>query len=188
MFRQKDLERRCVAEIARLRGGIPRDPRHGEAWPDGWIEEEAGHRIAVEVTSAFPDRDGTAWARAWSRGERRAREIEKRRGRPVSWGVHDGQEFVLDGETEMPLVTRPTDPTAGILPAIIKKASKYGVEPPILVVYHVEQVSRLDDGVLRRIADHATAIRAPFREIWIVDEYGGPAQRVPFDGGTTSIR
>lgn len=82
----------------------------------------------------------------------------------------------------MPVLTRPVDPVAGILVAIDAKAAKYGRKEAaraLLAVHHVQWPWGLEDIRLRRIADHARAAGVPFREIWIVNEYGDPAQHVP---------
>jgi hypothetical protein len=189
MFRKKDLEKRCVAAVARVRGGTPED-ENGQ-WPDGWISDPSGTRIPIEVVSAFPETKGSAFAGAFAKAEAKARRIEEEAaevsGRDetgtVPWTVRGGRGFVLDGHTRMPVSTRPVDPVVGILAAIEAKAKHYGraeASSSILAVHHVQWAFRLDAGRLRRIADHAAQIGAPFREIWIVNEYGDPAQRVPF--------
>lgn len=39
----------------------------------------------------------------------------------------------------------------------------------------------LEESDLKRIAEHASNIGASFLEIWIVNEYGDPPQRVPLE-------
>lgn len=183
MFRKKGVEQCCVAAVARIRGGTPKD-ESGE-WPDGWIEGAGGERIRVEVVSALPEADASAWAHAYTQAAAEARRIQQETETPVSWTVQNGRGIVFDGRTEMPVSTRPINPIVGILAAVSAKAQKYGrdeASTAILVVHHVHYPSLLDEGDLRRISDHAVQIGAQFREIWIVNEYGYPAQRVPFDG------
>jgi hypothetical protein len=101
----------------------------------------------------------------------------------VSWGVHNGRNVVLDGSNNLPASTKPIDLVVGIFAAIAAKSTHYGsneAEQAILVVHQVHWPSILDETSLKRVANHALQIGAPFREIWIVNEYGDPAQRVPF--------
>jgi hypothetical protein len=178
MFQMTKVEQRCVWAIAQIRGGTPQ-PKDGE-WPDGRIHEPGGQQIAVEVVTAYPENDATAWVRAKVQGLAKARSIEERTGHIVPTAVRNGRPIVLDGRTAMPPSTRPVDPTIGICNAIAKKSEHYGraeASSTILAVYHVQWPDRLDPGRLQRIADYAAQIEAPFREIWIVNEYRDPAQR-----------
>jgi hypothetical protein len=183
MFRKKDLERRCIAAVALVRGGTPQDD-NGE-WPDGWILEDNGQRISLEVVSAFPEENASAWVRAYVKGAAEASRIYEQTGTAVSWRVHNGRGVVDEGRTEIPLRTRPLDLVVGVFSAVSAKAEKYGpgeASEAVLVVHHVQWPLPLDGRDLKRIGEHAAQIRATFREIWIVNEYGDPAQRVPFNG------
>jgi hypothetical protein len=181
MFQKKALERRCVDWVARARGGIPED-EDGD-WPDGWILDPTGERIPIEVVSAFPEDNGSGWARAYVRAAADAQRIEQQTGIPTPWAVCNGAGVVLAGRTELPPRTRPVDPVLGVFAAIESKTKKYGNRESsraVLVLHHVQWLSSLDEHNLRRVADHATRTRALFREIWIVNEYGDPAQRIPW--------
>jgi hypothetical protein len=179
MFRKKDLEIRCARSVAKAVGGTA-EPEHGE-WPDAWIISSAGERTPAEVVSAFPEDDASAWAAAYAKGAAKARSVEG--DLPPSWVVNRGQAIVLEPGTPMPVKTRPVDPVVGILRALELKTGKY--EPAaaanaILIVHQVQWHSALEPERLRRVADHAARVGAPFRQVWIVNEYGDPAQKVPF--------
>lgn len=98
--------------------------------------------------------------------------------------VHNGRGVVLDGSTQLPTTTKPLDLTAGVLPSIrAKSGTRYGpieCASAILVVHHVQWPALLDARDLERIGEFATSIASRFKEIWIVNNYGDPAQRVPF--------
>lgn len=47
-------------------------------------------------------------------------------------------------------------------------------------VHHVQWQWPLDEHDRRRVAEFATSTDSKFKEIWIVNEYGDLAQRVPF--------
>ena len=179
MFRKKDLETRCARAVAQAVGGTA-EPEEGE-WPDAWIISSVGERIPAEVVSAFPEDDASAWAAAYAKAAAKARSTKG--DIPPSWVVHRGQGIVLEAGNLIPVRTRPVDPVVGILRALELKTGKYepaAAASAILIVHHVQWHSLLEPERLSRVADHAAQIGASFRQIWIVNEYGDPAQKVPF--------
>jgi len=183
MFRQKDLEQRCVAAVATVRGGTPRDSE--DQWPDGWIDD-AGASIPVEVVSGFPEPNGAQWAHAYSQAARQARKIREETGKVFAIAVRDGRPFVLDDATKPPPVTQPKDPTIGIVSAMRGKGVRYGPNESraaILVVHQVQWPFPLAPYHLGRVAKAAEEENIPFLEVWIVNEYGDPAQKVPLSRG-----
>jgi hypothetical protein len=180
MFHQKDLERRCVAAVAHAHGCTAED--ESGQWPDGWMLDGAGGRIPVEVVSAFPEPNGCAWARAWCQARAQAQRLEEETGARTGWAVSDGIGAVFTADDEIPVRTKPCNPIAGVFAAIDAKAKKYGPgesRQAILVVHHVHWPFLLEQNYLKTLAEHADRTGAPFREIWIVNEYGDPAQQVP---------
>jgi hypothetical protein len=180
MFRKKDLERRCVAAVAQAHGCASED-EPGQ-WPDGWIMDRLAGRIPVEVVSAFPEPDGCAWALAWCQASAQAQRLEQATGAPRGWAVSGGKGRVFTADDEIPARTKPCNPIAGVFAAIDAKAKKYGPDEArqaILVVHHVQWPFLLEQSYLRTLGKHAYRTGAPFREIWIVNEYGDPAQQVP---------
>lgn len=183
MFNKKDLERRCVNFVAQARGCLGEDVTGACDWPDGWIVDGGKVRIAAEVVSAFPEMDASAWARAWKTASDEADQIDERTGVKPSWVVCDGEGIVLRAGTEIPVSTHPCDPIAGVFSAIDHKAQRYGpneASGAILIIHHVHSPFPLEPNYLERLGDYARRTAVPFREIWIVNEYGDPAQQVPF--------
>jgi len=186
IFDTDGLERRVGQEIAKARGCTwkRKDPR--ERWPDGWINPPSGRSIPLEVVQAFPpqpgaDRDdtkGEPWPRAYAGALDEVNRCYQETGRRPS--IHGGKP--LDADQVPPPITDPIDPIAGVRVAIKKKSTnKYGLQEArraILGVHHV-QWGRLTPDELKRTADYARQIGAPFCEIWVVSEYKGePAQQV----------
>jgi hypothetical protein len=90
--------------------------------------------------------------------------------------------MVLTPGTEIPLTTHPCDPIAGVFSAIDHKAKRYGLSEAseaILIIHHYWPFL-LEQNYLERLGDYASRTAAPFREIWIVNGYGDPAQQVSF--------
>jgi hypothetical protein len=175
MFDTDRLETRVVASIAAARGDSWR--AKDDRWPDGWIGARP-RDIPVEVVSAFPDKNGEAWARAFAGASRKASRI-KSETEGVSWCVVDGVGIVLNHECTAPVSCQPHDPIAGVMSAITRKAQKYGpseIEETILGVHMVQWPWLLMRRELERIAAHARSV-SRFREVWIVNEFGDPAQR-----------
>jgi len=189
MASKKRIERWCVGHVAAGLGGSPVDEA-GE-WPDGWVVTPS-ERIPVEIVDAcerLAGEDptaGSAWRPAYKKAEREATAIEKTTGVPVGFGAHGGAGFVvpLDGAHQMPVRLKPIKPVDWVLSAIQQKIGKHysDVHQTVLGVRLVG-IMPLYPWELTELGTRLDALGWPFREVWLINEFGEPPQVVPGPGG-----
>lgn len=179
MFKMRDVESRCIAQVAHARGCTAKVGTANE-WPDGWLVTDDDVWVAAEVVTAFPSPDGSKWAKNYQKAARDASQRQPPAGFHID---RRGNTTVLDSaDVTLPPALAPIDNVSGIVAAIQKKASKYRphqVSGSVLVVHHVQQISLLSPFELAKIAEGISSYDAAFLEVWIVNEYGDMAQRVP---------
>ena len=154
-------------------------------WPDGWVCVD-GQDIAVEVVEAFErygekPESGSIYAREHRKAERAAQLLydDKNEVYPA-FGVADGRAFAIDPrKSQLPVSLFTKKDVSGWIAVAVKQkiAKRYANAPDAILGINLHHPFRLEAFELRRIADAVAG--HPFREIWVVNGYGDPAQRVP---------
>lgn len=180
---QKAIEAGRIAFLAGARGGKFKAAPESEQWPDGWIDG-----IPVEVVQAFEPvldekrKNGSATKRAKVQAERMARKIEERTGKPAAFGSRMGLPFAIPmyGDQLIPIDPRPRRLAEWVGPAVQKKiAKRYGPAEKAILLVDLDWPFPLRESDLIEIGQALKVWGSKFREVWIVNAYGDPPQRVP---------
>lgn len=185
--RQKQVEFACIERVAQATGCEAVSEDEANQWPDGWLEHADGGREPVEVVAAFKrpvgedPRKGSAWLRHWKQGEATARALSARTGEAISWHVGDDGFTLLDGKTELPLVTTPVNQDEWVLQAVHQKIAKnYASGTPAVLVVQLHSPLPLTRIEVERLAEAVRSLGARFKfaTLWVVNDYGDPPVKI----------
>jgi hypothetical protein len=179
---------RCIERVVEVRGGRAVSPEGGEQWPDGRIVEQSGAKVPVEVVQAFerlpgenPNK-GSAWVLAKKLAEKQAAELEAQLRVPVGHGAHGDQPVVVpwDGKHLIPPRLAPARPLDWVMAAVEQKMGKrYGAQKTTILVVHFDSpFTPFTPSEVAALRKRLWALQWPFREVWVVDDYGSRAQRL----------
>jgi len=110
-----------------------------------------------------------------------AQDIEQRLGVHAARGAYGSEPFAipLDGTTLIPPRATLVHPEQWVAAAVQQKLAKYGPMPDVVLVVHLHSPDDLERSQLEWLRRWHDTHGSPFREVWVVNDYGTPAQRVP---------
>lgn len=191
---KKAEERRLLEQVSFARGtplvkeAADHDP---DAFPDGHFQETDKTRTGVEAVEAFEvepnERIGSGSRNmvALKKAAEMASQIaDPESGIFAAFGAHGGEPYAipLDGTRLIPPRLQPEEPDKWLIAAIDEKLRHYGRSGvstrDIVLAIRFHWPHDLNRQQIDRIARWLRDRGAPFREVWVANDYGTPPQRV----------